>query len=340
MARVKRGVTAHARHKKVLEARQGLSRPRQTAFRVAHRAVEKALQYAYRDRRNKKRDFRGLWIQRINAAAREHGLTYSQFMTASKKAGIEIDRKVLADIAIREPAAFTALVEQAQAALEVAVRKRLSRRAGSRNSQGGRPGAQAPFFVSSSSDGMSDLATIRSDGTRPRRVGRAADLRALDAVRVAALGKNGSVTGLLKTLGDARARAAQGARASAQPAQGRGRRRDRGAPRRARGAAELDARLAAERVDVTLPPRPRATGRIHPISQTIDEIVAIFGEMGFTVAEGPGHRGRLLQFHRAQHPARASGAADARHLLSARSAPTARRWCCARTPRRCRSAPC
>src|SRR5437879_7817696 len=103
MARVKRGVTAHARHKKVLELAKGYRGRNSSAYRIALEKVEKALRYAYRDRRNKKRDFRGLWIQRINAAAREHGLTYSQLMHGLKLAGLELDRKVLSDIAIREP---------------------------------------------------------------------------------------------------------------------------------------------------------------------------------------------------------------------------------------------
>jgi large subunit ribosomal protein L20 len=117
MARVKRGVTAHARHKKVLEAAKGYRGRASKSFRVAIERVEKGLQYAYRDRRRKKRDFRGLWIQRINAGVREHGLTYSQFIAGVKAAGIEIDRKVLADLAAREPDAFKALVEQARGAL-------------------------------------------------------------------------------------------------------------------------------------------------------------------------------------------------------------------------------
>jgi len=106
MARVKRGVTKHARY----VGRSG------TAYRPALERVEKALQYAYRDRRNKKRDFRGLWIQRINAAVREHGLTYSRFIAGIKAAGIEMDRKVMAALAFDEPAAFAALVEKAKAA--------------------------------------------------------------------------------------------------------------------------------------------------------------------------------------------------------------------------------
>ncbi|HET8727886.1 MAG TPA: 50S ribosomal protein L20 [Alphaproteobacteria bacterium] len=118
MARVKRGVTSHARHKKVLALAKGYRGRGSTNYRVAIEKVEKALRYAYRDRRNKKRDFRGLWIQRINAGVREHGLTYSRFMHGINLAGIEVDRKVLADLAVREPAAFKALVDQAQAALK------------------------------------------------------------------------------------------------------------------------------------------------------------------------------------------------------------------------------
>jgi large subunit ribosomal protein L20 len=117
MARVKRGVTAHARHKKVLALARGYRGRAKSSFRIAIERVEKGLQYAYRDRRNKKRNFRALWIQRINAGAREQGMTYSQFMAGVKRAGIELDRKVLSDLAIREPEAFKALVATAQAAL-------------------------------------------------------------------------------------------------------------------------------------------------------------------------------------------------------------------------------
>ncbi|MEB3702393.1 50S ribosomal protein L20 [Candidatus Bealeia paramacronuclearis] len=117
MARVKRGVTAHARHKKIIAMAKGYRGRSKNCFRIAVQRVEKALQYAYRDRRNRKRDFRGLWIQRINAASRMHGLNYSRFINGLIKAGIEIDRKVLADIAVREPKAFKAIVDQAQKAL-------------------------------------------------------------------------------------------------------------------------------------------------------------------------------------------------------------------------------
>ncbi len=120
MARVKRGVTARARHKKVVKAAKGYDGRNKNVFRTAVQRVEKGLQYAYRDRRVRKRTFRGLWIQRINAGAREHGLTYSQFMNGLKRAGVEVDRKVLSDLAIREPAAFKSLAEQAQSALSAA----------------------------------------------------------------------------------------------------------------------------------------------------------------------------------------------------------------------------
>mgnify|MGYP001818675331 CR=1 FL=1 len=117
MSRVKRGVQAHARHKKVIKAAKGYYGRRKSTFRAATQAVDKAGQYAYRDRRRKKRNFRSLWIQRINAASRECGMTYGRFIEGLGKAGIEIDRKVLADIAVREPDAFKALVVKAQAAL-------------------------------------------------------------------------------------------------------------------------------------------------------------------------------------------------------------------------------
>jgi large subunit ribosomal protein L20 len=120
MARVKRGVTTHARHRKIIKLAKGYRGRSSTNFRIAIEKVEKALQYAYRDRRVKKRNFRSLWIQRINAGARQNGLTYSRFMSGLKKAGIELDRKVLSDIATREPAAFKSLVDQAAKALKAA----------------------------------------------------------------------------------------------------------------------------------------------------------------------------------------------------------------------------
>lgn len=117
MSRVKRGVTTHARHRKVIKKAKGYYGRRKNTFRVANQAVEKAGQYAYRDRKVRKRNFRALWIQRINAAAREHGLTYGRFINGLGKAGIEVDRKMLADLAAREPEAFKALVDTAQKAL-------------------------------------------------------------------------------------------------------------------------------------------------------------------------------------------------------------------------------
>jgi large subunit ribosomal protein L20 len=120
MARVKRGVTAHAKHKKVLKQAKGYYGRRKNTIRVAKQAVEKAMQYAYRDRKVRKRNFRALWIQRINAAVREHGLTYGRFIHGLSVAGIEIDRKVLADLAVKDTAGFKALVDQAQAAVKAA----------------------------------------------------------------------------------------------------------------------------------------------------------------------------------------------------------------------------
>lgn len=117
MSRVKRGVTARARHKKILALAKGYRGRRKNVYRVAKQAVMKAGQYAYRDRRNKKRDFRRLWIARINAATRELGLTYSQFINGMNKAGITLDRKVLADIAVHDKAAFAGIVAQAKATL-------------------------------------------------------------------------------------------------------------------------------------------------------------------------------------------------------------------------------
>ena len=117
MARVKRGVTSHAKHKKVLKAVKGQWGRRKNTIRVAKQAMEKAMQYAYRDRRNKKRDFKSLWIQRINAGVRAEGLTYSKFVNGLNKSGIKLDRKILAEIAYDNPEAFKTIVKKAQAAL-------------------------------------------------------------------------------------------------------------------------------------------------------------------------------------------------------------------------------
>ena len=117
MARVKRGVIARRRHRKVLSQAKGYYNARRKVYRVAKQAVIKAGQYAYRDRRNRKREFRSLWITRINAAAREHGLSYSRFMNGLKKADVEVDRKILADLAVRDKPAFKALAEKAKSSL-------------------------------------------------------------------------------------------------------------------------------------------------------------------------------------------------------------------------------
>jgi large subunit ribosomal protein L20 len=117
MARVKRGVTGHAKHKKIFKAAKGYYGRRKNTIRIAKQAVEKANQYAFRDRKRRKRTFRALWIQRLNAAVREFGLTYSRFIDGLGRAGVTVDRKVLSDLAIREPAAFQAIVEKAKSAL-------------------------------------------------------------------------------------------------------------------------------------------------------------------------------------------------------------------------------
>jgi large subunit ribosomal protein L20 len=120
MARVKRGVPAHAKHKKVLKKAKGYYGRRKNTIRIAKQAVEKAMQYAYRDRKRRKRTFRALWIQRINAAVREHGLTYGRFINGLSLAGITVDRKVLADLAVKDAAGFKALVDQAAAQVKKA----------------------------------------------------------------------------------------------------------------------------------------------------------------------------------------------------------------------------
>ncbi len=117
MARVKRGMTAHFKHKKILKLAKGYRESNSKLYRIALEKVEKGLQYAYRDRRKKKSNFRALWIQRINAGVREYGLTYSKFMNGLHKTGIEMDRKILADLAMNQPAAFAKVVEQVKAAL-------------------------------------------------------------------------------------------------------------------------------------------------------------------------------------------------------------------------------
>lgn len=120
MARVKGGASAHARHKKIIKMAKGYRGRSKNCYRIAIQRVEKALQYAYRDRRNKKRDFRRLWIQRINAASRQYGMSYSQLMNGLRKAEVALDRKVLADMAVNQPESFKAVVDQAEAALKKA----------------------------------------------------------------------------------------------------------------------------------------------------------------------------------------------------------------------------
>ena len=182
MSRVKRGVTSHARHRKVIKQAKGYYGRRKNTIRIAKQAVEKAGQYAYRDRKVKKRTFRALWIQRINAAARANGLTYGRLIDGLKKAGIELDRKVLADIAVHEPQTFKGLVE-------AAVRRRagLSPRRGACR-------AWEP-------DAMSALELYSLKTELLHAIAEASDLDKLEEVRIAALGKKGRISELMQALG-------------------------------------------------------------------------------------------------------------------------------------------
>ena len=229
-----------------LKAAKGYYGRRKNTIRVAKQAVEKAGQYAYRDRKVRKRTFRALWIQRINAAARLHGLTYGRFIDGLNKAGIELDRKVLADIAVHEPQTFQSLVEAASAAV-----------------QGVSPRVSVPSGGARSRDAMTapELEASADRASAPRSPMPPIS-RALEEVRVAALGKKGRVS-----RADARRSARcrrRSARASARPSTAsRTRRRGAGSRREALEPSRAAARkLAAERVDVTLPvragPLPRA----------------------------------------------------------------------------------
>ena len=171
-------------------------------------------------------------------------------------------------------------------------------------------------------------------------IAAAPDEAALEAIRVAALGKKGSISELLEDAGRDDARTSARSRPAVQRLARRGRRSDRRAQGRARRCRAECAPRAREASTSRLPPRPEPQGTIHPVCQVLDEITAIFADLGFAVAEGPGRRIRRLQFHQAQHSARSSGAADARHVLCRQAGRRLAASCCARTPRRCRCAPC
>ena len=309
MARVKRGTTTHARHAKVIKAAKGYYGRRKNTFRTATQAVDKARQYAYRDRRTRKREFRALWIQRINAAARMHGMTYSQMMGGLIKAGIEVDRKMLADLAVNEPAAFGALVERSRAQPPGKVLPTHNIfKAVALNVAGGTPPqarGSSLYLLEQQEPTMQDLDALKSEIIA--RIDGADTLDALDALRVSELGKKGRVSLMMRELGgmdpDARKAAGQALNLVKDSI---------AAAIEARQAelsrAALDARLAAEAVDVSLPSRPETEARLHPLSRTIEEVVAIFAEMGFTVAEGPDIESDFYNFTALnipeEHPAR------------------------------------
>ena len=253
MARVKRGVTSHAKHKKVYKATKGYYGRRKNTIRIAKQAVEKAMQYAYRDRKRRKRTFRALWIQRINAAVRPFGLNYRRSSTGWPRPASMVDRKVLSDLAIREPAAFQAIVEKAKAALPASLAHASQRcHAGLGPAStlpvtglAARDGRDKPGHDAAETGAMSDIAQLETDLLAA--IAAATDEAALEAVRVSALGKSGSVSALLKTLGAHDAGRAQGAGPGDQRPEGP---RQRGA-RRAQGRAR-----AARRSTPGSPPRP------------------------------------------------------------------------------------
>ena len=273
MARVKRGVTTHAKHKKILKAAKGYYGRRKNTIRIAKQAVEKADQYAFRDRKRRKRTFRALWIQRLNAAVRPFGLNYSRFIDGLAKAGVMVDRKVLSDLAIREPAAFEAMVDKAKAALACWLNRSAAACEGRRREAANPPSLSLPLAHQDTAIGplsrtmTADLrgcCDVRHRTTRtasPHRPRRCRRRGALEAVRVAALGKSGSVSALLKTLGAMTPdeRKQQGPLINGLKDASTARSTAR---REALKRAALDARLNTETVDVTLPVRePPAGGR-------------------------------------------------------------------------------
>ena len=308
MARVKRGVTSHAKHKKTLKAAEGFIGRRKNTIRTAKAAVDRSMQYAYRDRKNKKRTFRALWIQRLNAAVREHGLTYSRFIDGLGRGGIEVDRKVLSEMAIHEPAALPPMSSARRPRCRRS-RPQLRRTAGGANEAPSshpfgpsrrRLARAAAFLRAEALDGrardgnnpresrtlITDLAALERDLLG--QVEGAPDEAALEALRVSALGKKGAVSDLLKTLGAMTPdeRKEKGPRINGLRDRVQGAIATR---REALAEAALEQRLAAERIDVSLPVREGAgdARAIHPISQVVDELTAIFADMGFSVAEGP-----------------------------------------------------
>jgi ribosomal protein L20 len=361
MARVKRGVTSHAKHKKVLDQAKGFYGRRKNTIRIAKQAVEKSMQYAYRDRKNRKRSFRALWIQRLNAAAREHGLTYSRLIDGLARPASRwtarscpTSRSASQLPSRRSSRRRRRLCQQSSSTRRNADREERSRsphaEVPSRAARGPRrtqdesgPSFEARLRLAPQDEvgagtrlHMNDLQTLQRDLLA--QVDAATDEATLENLRISALGKKGSVSELLKTLGrmspeerKEKGPVINGLRDTVQNAILS--RRD------ALADAALEARLSAERLDVTLPVRepPETRGRIHPISQVIDELTAIFADMGFRVAEGPDIETDYYNFTALNFP---SATRRARCTTPSSCSPTTRASgrCCARIPRLCRSA--
>ena len=263
MARVKRGVTGHAKHKKVLKAAKGYYGRRKNTIRIAKQAVEKANQYAYRDRKRRKRTFRALWIQRLNAAVRPFGLTYSRFIDGLGKAGLLVDRKVLSDLAIREPAAFQAIVERPRPRC----RRHLENRA-----------ALMPDLKALESELLAAIADAESES-------------ALEAARVSAFGRHGSVSSLLKTLGAMTPAERKEHGAAHQRPQGPRHRRDRRAQAGAQRSYARSAPQHRERRRHAADARAGCRDRPHPSDQPSDRRAhGDFRRYGIFGCRGAGYR--------------------------------------------------
>ena len=319
MPRVK-NVSRTKRKKQIMKAAKGAFGARSKLWKAAKETVERGLRYAYRDRK-KKRDFRALWIMRINAAARIHDMSYSRFMNGLKKAGIEVDRKILADLAVHD-ARRVRPAGRGRAEQPVTV-------AGS-----GSPRQSGPFALGRAAPLTHDrLVSVdalhpRPPATpistrscpRPRRPSAALDADALEAERIAFLGpEERRAHAALKALAHASARGAASATAR-RVNQLKARFETRFAARRARRSTPSAAARGAPASTSPCPAARRWVGAEHPVTLVIDEIVGIFRELGFTVAIGPRGRDRVVQLPRAQLPGRPPGDGHARHALPRRAA--------------------
>ena len=313
MARVKRGVTAGRRHKKVLGKAKGYYNARRKIYRAAKQAVIKAGQYAYRDRRAKKREFRALWIMRINAAARVHGLSYSRLIAGLHKAGLEIDRKVLADLAVNDANAFGVIAEQRQG-----------------QSRGGLRRWRAAAL-------WAELDALTASALAQDRISRAICRSSRRSACTGSAAK-GVLTEQLKALGALpRARAA-GRRRAHQCRQGGAAARDRGAARGARARRGRARSSPPARIDVTLPGRGESIGRTASDHADAPAHRADLPPRRLRDRRGAGDRGRVPQFRSAEHSGRSSGARHARHVLSEGRVAAAHAHLAGADPRACSAA--